>query len=353
MRNTPEGCHVTLPSLPVGNKTARFCIVQGGMSVRISLHKLAAAVAREGGVGTIGGMGIPPAELRREIQAARELTDGVLGVNLMYAGYLFDRLLDVCIEERVDYVAIGAGFARGPFKRLAEAGIPGFCIISSVKAARIAARTEGVTGIVVESGQAGGHLGPEDPEISTWDLFPPVRASLREHGFTGPIIAAGGIIDRHDVLRALAMGADGVQIGTRFAMTDECAASEAMKAAWVGATGSQVEYWSPTGMASRAIVPHTPDLLPKVGEPGVHCTDCLKHCQHRDEEKSHCIYNALTNAQRGDVTRGLVFCGGRVGDIHDIVPVAEIFRRLVTPLPGEEPLRAIGALAAAEEVADL
>lgn len=345
---------MNLPSLPVGNRTARYCIIQGGMSVRISLHRLAAAVAREGGVGTIGGMGIPPAELRREIQAARALTDGVFGVNLMYAGYLFDRLLDVCIEERVDYVAIGAGFARGPFKRLAEAGIPGFCIISSPKAARIVARTEGVTGVVVESGQAGGHLGPEDPEISTWDLFPPVRAALREHGFKGPIIAAGGILDRHDILRALAMGADGVQIGTRFAMTEECAASPEMKAAWVAATGSQVEYWSPTGMASRAIVPHTDELLPKVGgDEGYRCTDCLKHCQHRDESKSHCIYNALINAQQGNVERGLVFCGGRVGDIHDIVPVAEVFRRLVTPAPGEDNLRAVGALAQAEEVADM
>lgn len=343
---------MSLPSLRVGDKTARFCIIQGGMSVRISLHKLAAAVAREGGVGTIGGMGIPPAELRREIQAARALTDGVVGVNLMYAGYLFDRLLDVCIEERVDYVAIGAGFARGPFKRLAEAGIPGFCIISSVKAARIASRTEGVVGIVVESGQAGGHLGPEDPEISTWDLFPPVRAALREFGFAGPIIAAGGILTRQDVLRALAMGADGVQIGTRFAVTEECAASDEMKAAWVAATGSQVEYWSPTGMASRAIVPHTEEKLPLVGEPGVHCTDCLKYCLHRDEKKSHCIYNALTNAQRGNVERGLVFCGGRIGEIDKVLPVAEVFRQLVTPVAGEE-LLAVGAHAASEEVAAL
>jgi nitronate monooxygenase len=319
---------MTLPGLQVGNKRARTCIIQGGMSVRISLHQLAAAVAEQGGVGTIGGMGIPPEELRREIRAGRALTDGVLGVNLMYAGYLFERLLDVCIEERVDYVAIGAGFARGPFKQLGQAGIPGFCIVSSPKAARIAARTEGVVGVVVESGQAGGHLGPEDTDISTWDLFPPVMATLRESGFTGPVIAAGGLLTHEDILRALAMGADGVQIGTRFAMTEECAASRAMKDAWLAATGSQVTHWSPTGMASRAIVPHTPDKLPKTSEPGVPCTDCLKHCLHRDKGEAHCIYNALVNAQRGNVERGLVFCGGRVGDIHDIVPVAEVFRRL-------------------------
>lgn len=322
---------MTLPTLRVGDKTTRYCIVQGGMSVRISLHRLAAAVATAGGVGTIGGMGIPPSELRREIRQTRGLSGGVFGVNLMYAGQLFDRLLDVCIEERVDYVAIGAGFARGPFKRLAAAGIPGFCIISSDKAARVVARTEGVTGVVIESGQAGGHLGPEDPEISTWDLFPVVRQALREHGFAGPIIAAGGILDRRDVLRALSLGADGVQLGIRFAMTAESAASLGMKAAWVAAKGSQVTDWSPTGMPSRAIVPHTSERLPRVGEPNTRCIDCLKFCKHRDSGQAHCIWNALNNAQQGAVDRGLIFCGGRVGDISDIVSVPEIFQRLTEP----------------------
>lgn len=326
---------MTLPSLRVGQKTARYCVVQGGMSIRISMHRLAAAVAEAGGVGTIGGMGISPEDLRREIRAARALTQGVVGVNLMYAGEQFDKLLDVCIEECIDYVAIGAGFARGPFKRLDDAGITAFCIISSVKAARIVSKTRGITGVVVESGQAGGHLGPEDPNISTWDLFPPVRAALREHGFTGPIIAAGGLIDRQDILRALEMGADGVQMGTRFAMTQECNASDEMKARWLAATGSQVIDWSPTGFMGRAIVPHTADDLPLTSEKGVHCVHCLKNCLHRDHGQAHCIWNALVNSQKGNVERGLVFSGGRVGDIHEILTVQEVFERLLTPLPGE------------------
>lgn len=320
---------MVLPELQVGEKRARYCIVQGGMSVRISLHRLAAAVAESGGVGTIGAMGIPPAELRREIRAARALTDGLIGVNLMYAGLLFDRLLDVCVLERVDYVVIGAGFARGPFKVLHEAGIPGFCIISSEKAARVVARTQGVAGVVVESGQAGGHLGPEDSDVSTWELFPAVLGALRAHGFSGPVIAAGGILNREDVVRALDMGADGVQLGTRFAMTEESSASSAMKDAWVRATGSQAVNWSPTGLPGRVIVPHTPENLPHVGQQGVSCIDCLKSCLHRDHGKAHCIWNALNNAQKGAVGRGLVFCGGRVGEIRDIVPVSEVFRRLI------------------------
>lgn len=338
---------MTLPGLQIGNKVAKYCIVQGGMSIRIALHRLVAAVANAGGVGTIGGMGIPPSELRREIRQARKLTDGIVGVNLMYAGYLFDRLLDICIEERVDFMAIGAGFGREPFRKLGAAGIPAFPIISSPKAARIVARTEGVCGVIVESGQAGGHLGPEDPNISTWELFPPVLQTLREHGFKGPVIAAGGILTREDVDRALAMGADGVQIGIRFAMTEESAASDAMKQAWVAATGSQVEDWSPTGMMSRAIVPHSPDRLPRVDGEKVKCVHCLKVCRHRQDANTyHCIYNALVNAQRGDVENGLVFTGPRVGEINDIVPVAEVFRRLTQPAAAQAPAVAEGEVPA-------
>ncbi len=323
---------MTLPRLRVGNKIARYSIIQGGMSIRISLHRLAAKVAEAGGIGTIGAMGIPPQELRREVRLARLLSAGVLGVNLMYAGSLFDRLLDVCIEEKVDYVAIGAGFARGPFKRLSEAGIPGFCIISSEKAARIAANTQGVTDIVVESGEAGGHLGPKDTSISTWKLFPSVLKVLHECGFAGAVIAAGGILNRCDVERALTMGADGVQLGTRFAATEESSASEAMKTAWRTASGSQAVDWSPAGMPGRVIVPHTKDHLPCLGEPGVSCIDCLKHCRHRDGGGAHCIWNALNNAQIGNLARGLVFCGSRVGEIRDIISVSEVFKRLLPPI---------------------
>ena len=154
--NTQEGrALMTLPGFQIGQKYAKVCIIQGGMSVRISLAPLVSAVARQGGMGTIGGMGIPPGELRTNIRQVRNSTSGIFGVNLMYIGTLFDRLLDVCIEEKVDFVTIGAGFARGPFRKLSEHNIPAFCIISSAKAADIAARTPGVTGIVVESGQAG------------------------------------------------------------------------------------------------------------------------------------------------------------------------------------------------------
>ncbi len=322
---------MTLKGLQIGKKRARYCIVQGGMSIRISLAPLAAAVANEGGVGTIGGMGISPAELQIHIREAKVRTSGVVGVNLMYVGSLFDQLLDVCIRERVDFVAIGAGFARGPFQKLHAHGIPGLAIISSTKAARIVAQAQGVSGVIVESGQAGGHLGPKDPEVSTWELFPEVLQELSAAGFKGPIIAAGGMLHRADVERALAMGADGVQLGTRFAMSEESSASWEMKKAWVDATGSQVEWWSPTGYASRAIVPHMDTDLPRIDGVTIRCNGCLKICMHRENHNlSHCISRALINSQSGDVKHGLVFAGARVGEINDILPVREIFKTLIS-----------------------
>jgi NAD(P)H-dependent flavin oxidoreductase YrpB (nitropropane dioxygenase family) len=302
------------------------------MSVGVSGATLAAAVANAGGVGTIGAMGLPPEEVQRQIKEARRHTDGVFGVNLMYAGTLFDTLLDLCIQERVDYVAIGAGFARGPFRKLQEAGIAAFAIISSVQAARIAARTPGITGVVVESGHAGGHLGPKDPEVSTWDLFPGVLAQLRQSEYPGPVIAAGGLLTRKDVMRALAMGADGVQLGTRFALSNESSAHPAMKQGWLAALGTHVQWWSPTGYASRAAYPLNDAELPRLnGAAGVQCRQCLKLCLHRqDPGRSHCILRALLNSLNGDVKHGLLFSGARVGEITETLTVREIFRRLLS-----------------------
>lgn len=83
-------------------------------------------------------------------------------------------------------------------------------------------------------------------------------------------------------------------------------------------------------MASRAIVPHSDERLPRVDGEKVRCHRCLKVCKHRENPAvSHCIYNALVNAQRGDVENGLVFSGPRVGEIHDILPAGEVIRKLV------------------------
>lgn len=314
------------------------------MAVRVSLEPLAGAVAALGGVGLIAGTGIlrpkgTPDELIARIREGRKLAGGgVLGIGVMFAISQYSEIIDVAIQERVDVVVIGAGFGREPFNRLAAAGVPGWAIISSEKLASIVCRVPSIAGVVVESGQAGGHLGPKDPEISTWDLFPPVYRTLREGGFRGPIVAAGGIRYGWEVRRLLEMGADGVQIGTLFAMTEESSVSQAMKQAWVRAKGSKVTHVSPVGMPSRAVDIQSLEHLPKLPPATRACIDCLRICSHReDRAQSHCIFRSLVNAAEGRITTypdgtigdGLVFTGGRVGEIDDIVPVQKRMQNLV------------------------
>lgn len=333
-----------LPPLEIGEKKAKLAIVQGQMAYRVSLDRLAGAVAAEGGVGLVAATGLIRKgsgrdELVERIREARKLAGGgVVGVGAMYAVAHFDQLLQTAIDEKVDLMVIGAGFAREPFNRLADAGIPAWAIISSEKAARIVARVPSITGVVVESGEAGGHLGPRDVNISIWDLFPPVYQTLREGGFRGPVIAAGGIRYGWEVQQALAMGAAGVQLGTLFAMTTESNASPVMKEAWVRSQGTKVVNVSPVGMPGRVIAEQSLDTLPRLRVPGVGCITCLKFCEHRDDTtKKHCIHLALHFAVRGrirfgpdgSVEGGLVFSGSRVGEISDIVPAARRIQNLL------------------------
>lgn len=337
----------TLPALEIGEKKAKLPIVQGQMAYRVGLDRLAGAVAAEGGVGLVTATGLilkgdGREELVEQIREARKLAGGgVVGVGVMYAVTHFDALLQTAIDEKVDLVVIGAGFAREPFNRLAEAGIPAWAIISSEKAARIVARLPSITGVVVESGEAGGHLGPRDVNISTWDLFPPVYQTLREGGFRGPVVAAGGIRYGWEIERALAMGAAGVQLGTLFAMTTESDASPEMKEAWVRSQGTKVIEVSPVGMPGRVIAEQSLDTLPRLIAPGVGCVDCLKFCEHRDDiTKKHCIHLALHFAVQGkirfgpdgSVEGGLVFSGSRVGEISDIVPTARRIQNLLAEM---------------------
>ena len=321
--------------IPVGNKISKLPIMQGQMALRVALDPLSGAVAAAGGVGLMTGTGLISRtsgsdELVQRIGEARHLAaGGILGLGVMYAVDQFDAILNVAIEERVDLVVIGAGFAREPFNRLAAAGIPGFAIISSERLASIVSRVPTIAGVVVESGQAGGHLGPADVNISIWDLFPPVLRTLREGGFEGPVIAAGGIRYGWEIRRLMEMGAAGVQIGTLFAMTTESSAPDTMKEAWLRARGTKVVHVSPVGMPGRVVEMQDLDSLPRLAAPEQGCIDCLKRCAHRgDPTQKHCIHLSLRNAAlgrikfgpEGEVQEGLVFSGSRVGEINDIVP---------------------------------
>src|SRR5665648_1196275 len=165
---TRTGGNVRLPELTIGRFTARVPIVQGGMSVRVSRSSLAAAVAEHGGIGTIGGSGIPLEELKADIRRAKEMTTGIIAVNIMFAIRDFAASVLASIEAGVDMIVTGAGFSRDVFEVGREHDVPVVSIVSSPQLARLAEKS-GAAAIVLEATEAGGHLGTDE---TLRDLFP-------------------------------------------------------------------------------------------------------------------------------------------------------------------------------------
>ena len=190
-----------LPELRIGDKIAKLPIVQGGMAIRLSTARLAAAVANEGGIGLIAASGMSHDELRYEIKLARALTNGVVGINIMVAAADFFGIIKTAIAEKIDLIVAGAGFSRDIFGYGRESDTPIVPIVSSVKLAKISERL-GASAVVVEGKEAGGHLGTD---ISVRDLIEPIRAAVKI-----PIIAAGGVLTGKDIVEMLKKGANGV-----------------------------------------------------------------------------------------------------------------------------------------------
>ncbi len=309
---------MSLPSLKIGDVTAKVPIIQGGMAVRISMAKLAAAVANEGGIGLIAASGIKPPELIENIREARSLSDGVIGINVMVAVKEFANLVKAAIKEGIDLVVAGAGFSRDAFKWCSEEKVPFVPIISSERVAKLAERF-GASAVILEGKEAGGHLGTLE---STWDVLPRIVKSV-----SIPIIAAGGILHGADIARALSMGASGVQMGSRFAVSEESNADIAWKQACINARPEDVVLVeSPVGLPGRAVNTAFVKSVKAHGDdkPKIRCVSCLKDCK-----KNYCIMEALEKGRQGDLKNGLVFCGERIGEIKDILSVKEIFRNLV------------------------
>ncbi|MDR3587360.1 MAG: nitronate monooxygenase [Desulfosporosinus sp.] len=302
-----------IPELRIGNLVAKIPVIQGGMAVRISMAPLAAAVAEEGGIGIIAGSGIPVEELIEEIREARRRTKGIIGVNIMFAVREFAQLVHAALDEKIDLLVSGAGFSRDMFAWGKEKGIPVVPIVSSAKLARLSEKL-GAAAVIVEGVEAGGHLGTDR---SIHDILPEVIAAV-----SIPVIGAGGFIDGQDVAKALKLGADGVQMGTRFALSEECSAALAWKEELLKATEEDIVIiHSPVGMPARGIRnPFTHLLDEKADVKSTKCLGCLKQC-----EGNFCIISRLNMAQQGDIRGGLIFSGARVHKIKEILSVHEIF----------------------------
>lgn len=311
---------IQLPKLKIGDLSPAFPIIQGGMALRVSTYSLAAAVAEAGGIGVIGATGMGLEELRAEIREAKKLSKGIVGVNIMFAVREFADMVKAAIEEKVDLIFTGAGFSRDIFKWGKEAGIP---IVSIVSSARLAAAAEkyGAAAVVVEGTEAGGHLGTDRP---LFELLPSIREAIKI-----PMMAAGGIVNGEGISKALKMGADGVQMATRFVLSKECNVSDMFKKMYLKARPEDVTVIpSPVGMPGRALKnSFVTKLLSGQAPAPEHCEGCLKQCSGQ-----YCIMNALENSRTGKVEEGVVFVGQNVHHIKDILSVKDIFNNLLYEL---------------------
>ncbi len=198
----------------------KYPIIQGGM-VWCSGWKLASAVSNAGGLGLIGAGSMHPEVLTEHIRKCKAATDKPFGVNVPLMYPEIDKIMEILVAEKVPVVFTSAGNPKTWTKKLKENGITVVHVVSSSK---FAAKCEeaGVDAVVAEGFEAGGHNGRE--ETTTMCLIPHVRRATRL-----PLIAAGGIGTGAGMLAAFALGAEGVQIGTRFALTVESSAHEAFK----------------------------------------------------------------------------------------------------------------------------
>ncbi|EHO40791.1 2-nitropropane dioxygenase NPD [Caldithrix abyssi DSM 13497] len=351
-----------LPGLKIGRFNLPTPIIQGGMGVGISLSGLASAVANEGGVGVISsvGLGLLFSEeqlnyrkanmhfLRHEIRKARQMTNGVIGLNIMVALSDFDNMLQIAIEEEVDVVFMGAGLPLRFPKNYTPEMIRNFKtyfvpIVSSARAAQLIFQYWGKTfgripeAVVVEGPKAGGHLGfkreqIDDPQFQLEKLIPEVVDTVKvfEERFEReiPVIAAGGIFSGADILKFLELGASGVQMATRFVATHECDASEDFKNAYVQSKKEDIVIIdSPVGLPGRAIKNSFLQEVKEGQKKPFKCSwKCLKTCDFRTTP--YCIADALANAQRGMLEKGFTFAGSNAYKVDKIVSVNELFLTL-------------------------
>jgi NAD(P)H-dependent flavin oxidoreductase YrpB (nitropropane dioxygenase family) len=310
-----------LPALTIAQFTAAFPLIQGGMSIRVSTSALAVPVAECGGIGVIGGSGLPPEELHADITKAKAATKGVIAVNIMYAMKDFYQLVMSSIDAGIDMIITGAGFSRDIFKIGREHNTPIVMIVSSPTLAKLAEKL-GAAAVIVEAKEAGGHLGTDKP---LREIFPPIRDVIKNI----PLIAAGGITDGYEMAEMMdKYGADGVQIASRFVLSKECDVSDAFKQAYLNAKKEDIVLTSsPVGMPGRAINnPFVKAINAGEDMSTKKCRQlCLKKCDHH-----YCINERLMMAHDGNTRDGLIFSGENTYKMHNILSVAEIFKQFRT-----------------------
>ena len=358
-----------LKPLKIGKYEIKYPIFQGGMGLGISWDKLAGNVSLEGGLGIISSVGTGYYEnrkfidkelnakpfgsenfystkgLRAVIENARKICgDLPLGVNIMYAANDYARVVKDACEAGINIIVSGAGLPTNlpeftqNFKEIAL--VP---IVSSAKALKIICkrwlqRYERLPdAVVLEGPLSGGHQGFTyeqclDPEFSLFNLIPQVKAEIKEWG-DFPLIAAGGIWDKNDIEKAISLGADGVQMGTRFIGTHECDADIGFKEVLLAAEEKDIELIkSPVGYPARGIRTNLINLVDKRMGPKIQCiSNCVSPCQRGKEAKQvgYCIADRLFDAYSGKKESGLFFTGANGYKLKELISVKELIHKLV------------------------
>ncbi len=357
-----------LKPLRIGKHIVKYPLIQGGMGVRISGGSLAGHVARCGGVGLVAAAGIAlnssyfrgtnylqaePEAFKAELRKAYEIApDGVIGVNVMVALADFETLVRAAIDGGAKVIVCGAGLPLTlPGLTSHAPDVALVPIVSSLRAAQLIIKKweKGYNrlpdAIVVEDPDtAGGHLGEKIERIGTgeYDQYGTIRSIkafiAAEFGREIPVIAAGGIWDRADVMHALAEGADGVQMASRFVPTVECDADDAFKQAYLECRKEDIGLiMSPAGLPGRAIIGNQEAIVGYDQDNATLCANaCLKKCSYKESGERFCIVSALDRAQRGDVETGLVFCGTNAWKAERITTVQHVFDELFGEMAAEE-----------------
>ena len=327
-----------MKNFKIGDKITRVPLIQGGMGVGISLGRLAGSVAKAGGVGIISTAQIgyreedfdrnPAAANERaiagEMKKARMISeDVIIGYNIM-----------VALKEYASHVKAAV---KGSLTKIAP-------IVSTDKSAKVILkywdrkykRTADL--VVIEGPQAGGHLGFHKEELEKYTeesyseeikkIIATVKSYAEKYETEIPVIVAGGIYNREDVQKVDNLGADGIQVATRFITTEECDADIRYKEAHLKAKESDIAIVkSPVGMPGRAIMNK---FMTRVmnGEQISHspCHGCLVKCNPK--EIPYCITDGLINAVKGNVDEGLLFCGAKAWKAERLQTVQEVINDL-------------------------
>lgn len=288
-----------------------YPIIQGGM-VWISGWRLASAVSNAGGLGLLGAGSMHPETLVEHIDKMKAATDKPWGVNLPLMYPEIDKVINIIIQKGVKIVFTSAGSPKKYTAKFHEAGIKVVHVISSSKFAR-KCEEAGVDAIVAEGFEAGGHNGKE--ETTTLTLIPQVRQTT-----TLPLIAAGGIASGAAILAVQALGAEGVQIGTLFALSQESSASDAFKQRCIslneGDTMLTLKKIAPTRLVKNALY----EQIAAAEDKGANAEELRKLLGKAASKRG--IFE-------GDIDNGELEIGQITSSIKEIKPVTQIIKELV------------------------